>query len=331
MSTKSVKNNHIKKIIICMPNFIGDSINATPAIELVARTYPDAELSLFGPSFLQELFKRDPRIKAVIVSDKKKKRYLANLRHLLVKRFDLGILFTNTMATALLLRMGGVKQLIGYDNEGRGFLLDYKPKLNRNTHYINRYAMLVNGFLGDKYTHLPPLKIYYDEKAGLHFPSGKPVIGLYLGGANKKCRRYPEQYAPRLLRLLRDYRLVLLGDKNDASAQAAYAGQVPEADITDLSGKTTIEEFIATIARLDLLITIDSAAMHVAAATGIKFITLFGLSTSPTSTVLPRSTNGIYLKIENNLINEADYMNNLTPEIIFHHVQSIFTSRHENR
>ena len=31
-----------KRIIIRMPNFIGDSINATPALELVAQAYPDA-------------------------------------------------------------------------------------------------------------------------------------------------------------------------------------------------------------------------------------------------------------------------------------------------
>ena len=156
-------------------------------------------------------------------------------------------------------------------------------------------------------------------------------IGLYLGGTNKKQRRYPETYAPRLLRLLCDYRLVLLGDANDAPAQAEYARQVPEADITDLSGKTSIEEFVATIAGLDLLITIDSAAMHIAAATNIKFIALFGLSTSPTSAILPRSANGVYLKIENNLINEADYMNNLTPETILQHVHSILAPRHEKQ
>ena len=302
-----------KRIIIRMPNFIGDSINATPALELVAQAYPDAEITLLGPSFLRELFQNDPRVKNVITADKKKKRRLATLYALLSRHFDLGILFTNTLATALLMRMGGVKRLAGYDNEGRGFLLDYKPKLNRNTHYINRYAMLVNGCLGDKFTHLPPLKIYFDKNAGLHLPPGTPVS------------------APRLLRLLCDYRLVLLGDANDAPAQAEYARQVPEADITDLSGKTSIEEFVATIAGLDLLITIDSAAMHIAAATNIKFIALFGLSTSPTSAILPRSANGVYLKIENNLINEADYMNNLTPETILQHVHSILAPRHEKQ
>lgn len=320
-----------KRIIIRMPNFIGDSINATPALELVAQAYPDAEITLLGPSFLRELFQNDPRVKNVITADKKKKRRLATLYALLSRHFDLGILFSNTLSTALLMRMGGVKRLAGYNNEGRGFLLDYKPKLNRNTHYINRYAMLVNGCLGDKFTHLPPLKIYFDKNAGLHLPPGKPVVGLYLGGTNKKQRRYPETYAPRLLRLLCDYRLVLLGDANDAPAQAEYARQVPEADITDLSGKTSIEEFVATIAGLDLLITIDSAAMHIAAATNIKFIALFGLSTSPTSAILPRSANGVYLKIENNLINEADYMNNLTPETILQHVHSILAPRHEKQ
>ena len=62
-----------------MPNFIGDSINTIPAIELIWQTFPQAQITLLGPSFLKELFKYDPRISNIIVSNKKKKNYFRSL------------------------------------------------------------------------------------------------------------------------------------------------------------------------------------------------------------------------------------------------------------
>ena len=70
----------MKRIIICMPNFIGDSINTIPAIELIRQVFPQARITLLGPSFLKELFEYDPRIFYVIVSNKRKKNYFRNLQ-----------------------------------------------------------------------------------------------------------------------------------------------------------------------------------------------------------------------------------------------------------
>lgn len=313
----------MKRIIICMPNFIGDSINTIPAIELIRQVFPQARITLLGPSFLKELFEYDPRISYIIVSNKRKKNYFRNIFVILRNRYDLGILFTNTFMTALLLRLALVKRLVGYENEGRGFLLNFKRPLNRNVHYINRYAMLVNSFLNNKFTYLPPLKLYYKQERNFNFDNDKAVVGLYLGGTNKRYRRYPEDHSLALLYLLKDYNMILIGDSNDAIVQSSYAHHANMDNLLDFSGKTSVGELITTIANLDLLITIDSAAMHIASAVGTKFIALMGLSTSPTSTVVPKTNLGVILKIENNMIDEACYIQNITPEIVYQNVRLI--------
>ena len=61
--------------------------------------------------------------------------------------------------------------------------------------------------------------------------------------------------------------------------------------------------------------------MHIAAAVHTKFVALLGLSTSPTSTILPKVDFGIALKVENNMINEEDYIRNITPRMIVDHVE----------
>ncbi|WP_292269614.1 glycosyltransferase family 9 protein [Butyricimonas sp.] len=313
----------MKRIIIRMPNFIGDSINTIPAIEMVVQSFPQARITLLGPSFLQKLFENDPRIDSFIVSDKRKKHYFKNVLVIYKNKYDLGILFTNTFVSALIFKLAFVKQIVGYQSEGRGMLLNFRCPLNRNVHYINRYAMLVNSFLNNKFTYLPPLKLYYKQERNFNFDNDKAVVGLYLGGTNKRYRRYPEDHSLALLYLLKDYNMILIGDSNDAIVQSSYAHHANMDNLLDFSGKTSVGELITTIANLDLLITIDSAAMHIASAVGTKFIALMGLSTSPTSTVVPKTNLGVILKIENNMIDEACYIQNITPEIVYQNVRLI--------
>ena len=183
--------------------------------------------------------------------------------------------------------------------------------------------MLVNSFLNNKFTYLPPLKLYYKQERNFNFDNDKAVVGLYLGGTNKRYRRYPEDHSLALLYLLKDYNMILIGDSNDAIVQSSYAHHANMDNLLDFSGKTSVGELITTIANLDLLITIDSAAMHIASAVGTKFIALMGLSTSPTSTVVPKTNLGVILKIENNMIDEACYIQNITPEIVYQNVRLI--------
>lgn len=249
------------------------------------------------------------------------------MKELRKEPYDLGILFINTFISALLFKMARIRKIIGYNNEGRGFLLDFKLKINRNIHYINHYATLVNKFLNNKYTFLPPLTVTYTKEETFGFENQQPTIGLYLGGKNKGYRRYPEQLSVELLKQLSGYNIVLIGDKNDNLNHEAYLKEARLPNAINLTGKTTVEGLINTISNLDLLVTIDSAAMHIAAATETPFIALMGLSTSPTSVILPKVDFGKILKVENNMINEENYMNNLSPEIITDKIKSLLSPK----
>jgi len=158
----------------------------------------------------------------------------------------------------------------------------------------------------------------YTYNNNTDFNNTNPNIGLYLGGENKSFRKYPDNHSIRLLELLaeKNYNLILIGDQNDNIKHQEYIATVRKENIINLSGSTSLEDFFNTIAHLNLLITIDSSAMHIAAALKVPFIALLGLSTSPTSTIIPKVPLGRILKIENNLIREEDYIRNITPDLI---------------
>lgn len=310
------------KIIIRTPNFIGDTINTTPCLALVKQEYPEAEIIIMGPDFVRDIFKYDERINGFITFPANRRRkfstYLRLIRDLRKQRGDLGIIFVNTLISAILFKLGNVKYNIGYQKEGRGWLLNFSPKLNYNKHYINRYASLFNEFTGNKYVTLPELYLPHSGKKTFTFANTRPTLGLYLGGMNKGYRKYPDDLSVRLIQLLHaeGYNLVLIGDANDAVCHSRYVKDANVDHLQDLTNQTVLEDFINTISNLDLLITIDSSAIHIAAAVQTPFIGLMGLSTSPTSTILPKVPFGKILKIENNLIREEDYIQNITPEII---------------
>ena len=327
----------VKKVIIRTPNFLGDTINTTPCIQLVKQEYPDAKLIIVGPDFVRDIFKYEERVSRFITFPLNRKKNITTFFHLLkaihTEKGDLGIIFVNTFVSALQFKLAGVKRSIGYSLEKRSALLDFSLPLNRNKHYINRYANLFNEYLGNKYIYLPDLYLPVSGKKTFHFDNNRPTIGFYPGGKHKGYRAYPQDYAIQLIRGLnhQGFNVILLGDQQDAPEQSRYISEVRGDNIINLAGQTDIEEFFNTINHLDLLITIDSAAMHAAAALHTPFIALMGLSTSPTSTIVPKVPFGKILKIENNLIREEDYIRNLTPDIVLHAVQEILPSNSANR
>ncbi len=67
----------MKRIIVRTPNFIGDTVNITPCLELVKKEYPDAELIIVGPEFVKDIFKYDKQVSGFITFSSKKKRKLS--------------------------------------------------------------------------------------------------------------------------------------------------------------------------------------------------------------------------------------------------------------
>lgn len=323
----------MKKIIIRTPNFLGDTINTTPCLQLIKQEYPTAQIIIVCPDFIKDVFKYDKRISKCITFSQAQKNNLSTFWHLFKaihkEKADLGILFTNTFISALIFKLAGVKYCIGYKREERGFLLDFELPLNRNKHYINRYCHLFNEYIHNKYKTLPELNLYISNKTTFHFENTQPAIGLYLGGENKSFRRYPDIHSIHLLQLLskRNYNLVLIGDDDDNIKHQEYLDKAGINNIINLSGQTSLEDFFNTISHLDLLITIDSSAMHIAAALKTPFIVLMGLSTSPISTIVPKVDFGKILKIENNLIREEDYIQNITPEIILNTIDEVLPTK----
>ena len=288
-------------IIIKLPNFIGDSIMTIPAIELLKQEYPKATFTIICKASSKDVF-RNKGIKNFIIEEStlnRRKRAFDLLSQIKNKQYDLGILFHNTFLDALIFKLASIKTIIGYNKENRKFLLNFWLKIDRSRHYINHYANLVNQYLHNKYTYLPTMKIYYEQSTLLQSKHNKPIVGFVLGGDNKGTRTYPKKQSLELFKLIKNnnYHIVLIGDNEDDINNKFYQQYLEneKIEIQNLSGKTTISEFIDLIGSLDLLVTIDSSAMHISASTNTPFIVLKGKGTSAFDTVYPKVNFGTIL------------------------------------
>ncbi|WP_421919664.1 glycosyltransferase family 9 protein [Marinifilum sp.] len=311
-----------------MPNFLGDSIMATPAIQLLLTNYPNAKFTFVCKDPAKDIFINFPNLEKIVIDHTKNggNRLLKTaqlIREIRKEKYDLGFLFQNSLANAIIYRACRIRSLVGYKNDLRGILLNHSIKLDRSIHYVNRFAGLVNHYLDNKFRKLPSMKIWGDEvKEITDFENNLPLIALSLGNDTQKNRAYPKDLSWELIQKLierRTYNLILVGDDKDAERNKEYFSKLSDRDksyIRNFSGKTDIATHVGLIKSAKILITIDSSGMHIAATCNVPFIVLLGKSTSPFCTVQPKVNFGRYLKNENNLINDDEFIGQIKPDAI---------------
>jgi ADP-heptose:LPS heptosyltransferase len=105
------------------------------------------------------------------------------------------------------------------------------------------------------------------------------MVGLHVG-AKDPARRWPASRFAALgkaLRRLTGAGIVLTGGPHERLLTAEVASLI-DAPCLNLSGQTDLGSFAAVVRRLDLLVTNDTGASHVAAAMGTPSVVLFGPS-----------------------------------------------------
>lgn len=118
----------IERILVQAPNWLGDFAMATPAFRCIRDNFPNAEITLLTRRYLLPLLEGAPWFDDVIPydpsgRDRGWRGWRTMVRALRSRRFDVSILLTNSFRTALLARLSGARRRVGYDLEGRGWLL----------------------------------------------------------------------------------------------------------------------------------------------------------------------------------------------------------------
>ena len=141
------------RIVVRMPNWLGDAVMALPAVRSVRAAFPQASLAVAALPAIAPMFAEDTGIGEVEVITVDRGDEAKRLRD---GRFDTILLLPNSFRTALTARQSGIPQRWGYATSLRGGLLtrSVKPKRTR-VHQSEYYAELVRA-LGLAAVDAPP-------------------------------------------------------------------------------------------------------------------------------------------------------------------------------
>ncbi len=319
-----MRSKNVRHILIRTPNYLGDTIMSLTAIQLLRKEYPSAVFTFVCPPFFAEFFERYDFTERIVPDCTKLKKgkssFVSLYKELKQEKYDLAILFQNSIKNALLFKFLKVKNTIGFDKEGQRFLLDFSLKKHhgihfRNMHYQKRFAFLVNAYLGSKYKEIEPVSLKW-KPYPFFIEKTKPLVALFLGN-HKKQSVYPLEEGKELIEKLKEtYSLVLIGGDEEMEEKNTKLAKLDE-NILDLTGKTNVNELIDVIGSVDALITIDSAPMHIATCIGTPCLVLLGLSSSPFSLVKPlEAKKTVYCRGNQRRIDEHKSIVDITPEEI---------------
>ncbi|HXB73409.1 MAG TPA: lipopolysaccharide heptosyltransferase II [Candidatus Acidoferrales bacterium] len=307
----------VSRLCVRATNWLGDAVMSLPAIRAIRHIFPHAHIAVVARPWVADLYARESCIDVVIPYPARpgwraKREFARRLGH---ERFDAAILLQNAFDAALITWLAGIPERIGYNRDGRGWLLTHAiavpepgdiPRHER-FYYLEllRRAGMLERFPESDAIRLDG--IGQARAAGIaHMASlgiTGPVIGISPGAAYGDAKRWlPERFAEAAQASSSMCPAVLLfGSASEQPLCETVAAQIRRArgdvrgdvpgdvrdnvrgDVLNLAGATSLREFIDLAAACRLFLTNDSGAMHVASALGVPTVAVFGATDDTTT------------------------------------------------
>ncbi len=271
----STLNLHPSTLLIEIPTWLGDTVMATPAIENLIQTLNPKEITIVGSYVSAEALKHHPKINKVFIDETKKSKNRLFSTYKLAKKIgshDIAVSFRSHFFSKLLLFLTGSKKRFFYSPS------TFKIHPSTSLHQVEKYNYFINSVFK---TDIPPgdLKLYLNPYHLITLPPS-PLLGINPGATYGSAKRwYPQKFAKVAATFSDRFNIVIFGGPNEKEIAKDIEKELKILGVKNyinLAGKTTIEELMAAISKLNLFITNDSGPMHIAAAFKIPTVAIFG-------------------------------------------------------
>jgi heptosyltransferase-2 len=273
------------RIVVRLPNWLGDVVMAFPALIAIRHAYPEAHLALAGLPSVTPVFEERTAVHPQQLLAVQKQNEVETLRG---GAFGTIVLLTNSFRTAWASRRAGIAERWGYAAGGRGVLLTRAVRRPRGErHHSEYYRELVRALGIDAPAATPRIDVLprTRERARAllqqhRIGEGDPIVGFAPGAAYGHAKRWPpDRVAQVITRLARERgaRCVLVGAAGDREAGREIESSLPsEVAAVNLIGRTDLRLLMGVMQACGAFVSNDSGAMHLAAAVGIPVTALFG-------------------------------------------------------
>lgn len=285
---------HPKRIVIRMPNWLGDAVMATPILKDIRSFYQNAHITVICHEAIGDLLEHSPSIDAFLLFSRKKKNERKEIKRIIetlrAGTFDLGVLLTNSFSSAWWFFRGNIRFSIGYARHYRSPLLHtaVEPSVKEERqHQVITYKELLVPLGIEVSNSVPELFLSNEEKEAAKVfikKTTRSLIGINPGAAYGTAKCWPRERFEALTKRLVDggHTVIFFGDAQTKPLVDAICSHFSER-VINTAGKTNLRQLIALIDACSLFVTNDSGPMHIAAALKKPLVALFG-STSDVKT-----------------------------------------------
>jgi heptosyltransferase-2 len=272
-----------------------------PALQVLKEKCPAARIHIAAKQYLCAVYRGIDEIDAIIPLPDAfgfgaTIRTAGNLR---ARRFDYGLLFTNSFHSALLFKLAGIKNVTGYVKDLRGWLLRQKIKYPHDKrHHIYFYLDLAEHFIaalsGGAVEAAQPapgieLRITGPEReeafsclSALGVDLARPLLGISPSAAFGSAKEWPPERFRELIPRIRGEsslsapEILLFGSAKEREKISRIADGIDTAGIHNLAGRLSLRQSMAAISCCSLFIGNDSGLMHIASGFNLPLVALFG-------------------------------------------------------
>lgn len=288
------------KILILALSGIGDALMFTPALSLLKKELPNAEIdSLVMIQGARDLYERNQNISNVIYFDFQKEGIFSSLKFIssLRNKYDISInVYPSNRKEYNVINflIGAVKRIgvkyLRKDRQNFGFLNNIRVDENDAVHNVQTNIKLVEKILNKILDKEPALEFpvsAQDESFAkdylrqLNISKNDYVIGFHPGCATLKNhikRRWePEKFAglAKLLIENQKAKILIFGGPEEKELKEEISRQInlPDANTVKTNSLT---ETAAVMKRCNVFVTNDSSLMHIAASLSLKVVAIIG-------------------------------------------------------
>ena len=276
-------------VVVWQSAFLGDLVLTTNLLLNIQKAFPKEVIKLVARPFAVELFKGWEQIE-VIPLEKTFKGTWKVIRSIKGSKLAFGV--QRGLRTSLSLYLAGIGERVGFQNAELSFLYTKRVPHKWGLHEVERNQKLLKAVGINPTTDRLFLPVSDEDlqkaKDKFRLPDRYVAVSP---SANFVPKRWSEGHFAKLIDLLLEegFNVVLTGGRGDIEVSKRVVSLLKDPKgVFDLTGKTSVRELVAVIKLAKVLVSNDSAPVHIAEAVGTPAVSVY-CATSSYYGFFPRS------------------------------------------
>lgn len=277
------------RILVIRPDRIGDVVLSLPVVDALRNRWPGAYLAMLVRPYTRSVANRNPCLDAVIEDDPEDGHrglagFLGQVRRLRSQRFDTALMLMPTVRYAWMIFLAGIPRRISVGRKVY-HALTFTRSLSRHRYIPLRHETdfcldLARVIDAREPGGRPLIEVEEGEKrtarSVLDRPEGAPVVGIHPGNGRNAPNWPAERYAALARSLQERYgaKIVVTGSAEEGQLAHTIVSAL-DGPALSLAGRLSLDELIAVIGELDLLVSSSTGPMHLAGVLGTPTVSIF--------------------------------------------------------